>query len=241
MKKPWEIHHDESVGEEGGMALSNLNRSQSMISQLQNIIDSEDSLPAWVQGKINSVYDDINDVHGYMSYLDDEYESEDDESEFEDGEKYYDIERHDDSDDEFSDEHEEDDYEEEDVVEGDLLERKRRKKKKGGLWANIWARRRAGKRPKRPGEKGYPKTLDIGESLIREVVQLMLEKRKKKKKKKCKGTESSPVGSPRQRSFCKRMCGMRRVNTGSKTAGDPDSCINQALRRWKCRCRKLRL
>jgi len=35
------------------------------------------------------------------------------------------------------------------------------KKKKRGLWANIWARRRAGKRPKRPGEKGYPKTLDI--------------------------------------------------------------------------------
>lgn len=38
------------------------------------------------------------------------------------------------------------------------------KKKKRGLWANIHARRAAGKRPKRPGEKGYPKTLDIGES-----------------------------------------------------------------------------
>lgn len=35
------------------------------------------------------------------------------------------------------------------------------RRKKRGLWANIWARRRAGKRPKRPGEKGYPKTLDI--------------------------------------------------------------------------------
>lgn len=33
--------------------------------------------------------------------------------------------------------------------------------KKKGLWANIHARRKAGKRPKRPGEKGYPKTLDI--------------------------------------------------------------------------------
>jgi hypothetical protein len=32
---------------------------------------------------------------------------------------------------------------------------------KKGLWANIWKRRRAGKKPKRPGEKGYPKTLDI--------------------------------------------------------------------------------
>jgi hypothetical protein len=34
-------------------------------------------------------------------------------------------------------------------------------KKKRGLWANIHARRKAGKRPKKPGEKGYPKTLDI--------------------------------------------------------------------------------
>lgn len=29
------------------------------------------------------------------------------------------------------------------------------------LWKAMWARRRANKRPKRPGEKGYPKTLDI--------------------------------------------------------------------------------
>jgi len=35
---------------------------------------------------------------------------------------------------------------------------------KKGLWANIWARRRAGKSPKRRGDKGYPKTLDIEES-----------------------------------------------------------------------------
>lgn len=30
-----------------------------------------------------------------------------------------------------------------------------------GLWANIHARREKGLRPKRPGEEGYPKTLDI--------------------------------------------------------------------------------
>ena len=34
-------------------------------------------------------------------------------------------------------------------------------RKKKGLWAYIHARRKAGKRPKRPGEKGYPKTLDV--------------------------------------------------------------------------------
>jgi hypothetical protein len=54
--------------------------------------------------------------------------------------------------------------------------------------------------------------------------------------KKCKGYKKSPVGSPRQRSFCSRMCGHKKKNTSSKTAEDRDSCINQALRRWKCRC-----
>ena len=34
------------------------------------------------------------------------------------------------------------------------------KKKRRGLWANIHARRAAGKRPHKPGEKGYPKSLD---------------------------------------------------------------------------------
>ena len=34
---------------------------------------------------------------------------------------------------------------------------------KKGLWDNIHARRKAGKPPKKPGEKGYPKTLDIEE------------------------------------------------------------------------------
>lgn len=46
-----------------------------------------------------------------------------------------------------------------------------RKKKQKGLWANIHARRKAGKRPKRPGEKGYPKTLDIDESIIKEFIR----------------------------------------------------------------------
>ena len=36
---------------------------------------------------------------------------------------------------------------------------------KRGLWDNIHARRKAGKPPKKPGEEGYPKTLDIDEGL----------------------------------------------------------------------------
>jgi hypothetical protein len=40
----------------------------------------------------------------------------------------------------------------------------------------------------------------------------------------------------RRKSFCARMCGMKRRNTSSKTARDPKSKINAALRVWGCRC-----
>jgi hypothetical protein len=40
----------------------------------------------------------------------------------------------------------------------------------------------------------------------------------------------------RRKSFCKRMCGHKRKNTSAKTANDPKSKINAALRVWGCRC-----
>ena len=40
----------------------------------------------------------------------------------------------------------------------------------------------------------------------------------------------------RRKSFCARMCGHKKKNTSSKTANDPKSKINAALRVWKCRC-----
>jgi hypothetical protein len=51
-------------------------------------------------------------------------------------------------------------------------------------------------------------------------------------------TESNPTGEreSRQNSFCSRMCGMKRVNTGAETKSDPDSRINKALRKWNCKC-----
>jgi len=54
---------------------------------------------------------------------------------------------------------------------------------------------------------------------------------------KCSGTKKSPVGSPRQKAFCARHCGLKKKLTSKKVADDPDSCINQGLRRWKCRCK----
>jgi hypothetical protein len=43
-----------------------------------------------------------------------------------------------------------------------------------------------------------------------------------------------PEGGPRKDSFCARMEGMKKKNTSAKTAKDPDSRINKALRKWKC-------
>src|SRR6056300_2087370 len=38
----------------------------------------------------------------------------------------------------------------------------------------------------------------------------------------------------RRKSFCSRMGGMKKKLTSKKTASDPDSRINKALRKWNC-------
>ena len=43
-----------------------------------------------------------------------------------------------------------------------------------------------------------------------------------------------PEGGSRKKSCCARMEGMKKKLTSSKTAKDPDSRINKALRKWKC-------
>ena len=49
-------------------------------------------------------------------------------------------------------------------------------------------------------------------------------------------TEKKPTGkrAKRRASFCRRMKGMKSKLTSAKTARDPDSRINKALRRWNC-------
>jgi hypothetical protein len=49
-------------------------------------------------------------------------------------------------------------------------------------------------------------------------------------------TEKNPSGkrASRRKSFCRRMSGMKSKLTSAKTARDPDSNINKALRRWNC-------
>ena len=49
-------------------------------------------------------------------------------------------------------------------------------------------------------------------------------------------TEKKPKGkrAKRRKNFCSRMSGMKDKLTSAKTARDPDSRINKALRRWNC-------
>jgi hypothetical protein len=44
----------------------------------------------------------------------------------------------------------------------------------------------------------------------------------------------SPTSAARRKSFCARMEGMKKKLTSSKTAKDPNSRINKALRKWDC-------
>ena len=49
-----------------------------------------------------------------------------------------------------------------------------------------------------------------------------------------KKAKKSPKAAARRKSFCARMQGMKKKRTGSKTASDPNSRINKALRKWDC-------
>ena len=49
-----------------------------------------------------------------------------------------------------------------------------------------------------------------------------------------KQAKKSPKAAARRDSFCARMEGMKAKNTSSKTANDPNSRINKALRKWEC-------
>ena len=48
--------------------------------------------------------------------------------------------------------------------------------------------------------------------------------------------EHSPEAAARRDNFRSRMCGMKEKLTSSKTAHDPNSRINLALKRWDVKC-----
>ena len=116
--------------------------------------------------------------------------------------------------------------------------------KKKGLWDNIHAKRRRGEKPAKPGDKDYPKTLDIDEGAAwtkksgKNEKGGLNEKGRKSYERENTGSDlkapSKKVGNPRRKSFCARMSGMKKKLTSAKTANDPDSRINKSLRAWNC-------
>ena len=46
--------------------------------------------------------------------------------------------------------------------------------------------------------------------------------------------KKSPESAKRRSSFCKRMMGLKANLTSAKTAKDPNSRINKALKKWDC-------
>jgi len=50
-------------------------------------------------------------------------------------------------------------------------------------------------------------------------------------------TEKDPKGkrAARKKSFCARMSGLKAKLTSAETAKDPNSRVNKALRKWRCK------
>ena len=124
-----------------------------------------------------------------------------------------------------------------------------------GLWANIRAKKARGEQTAKPGSEDYPDKKQW-DKLTKAAVAawqrsegknpeggLNAKGRASYKKEtggtlKAPVTESNPSGerAKRQNSFCSRMCGMKRKNTGSEGQSNPDSRINKSLRKWNCKC-----
>ena len=126
--------------------------------------------------------------------------------------------------------------------------------KKRGLWDNIHAKRRriaagSGERMRKPGSKGAPTEENIKRSQARGGAWTrkegqnpsggLNEKGRKSYERQNPGSDlkaPQPEGGSRKKSFCARMCGMKKRRTGAKGKRDPNSRINKALRKWKCKC-----
>lgn len=129
---------------------------------------------------------------------------------------------------------------------------------KKGLWANIHAKRKrikagSGERMRKPGSEGAPSDQDLKNSQTNEDAKGhfspsggMTQKGVDAYNRKTGGNLKTAVTTPpsklkpgskaanRRKSFCARMGGMKKRLTSAKTARDPDSRINKALRKWNC-------
>ena len=114
--------------------------------------------------------------------------------------------------------------------------------KKKGLWDNIHAKRKRGEKPAKPGDKDYPKTLNVEEGAAwtkksgKNKEGGLNEKGRKSYERENPGSDlkapSKKVGNPRRKSFCARMKGMRKRQKPSNNTGDDR--LSKSLRAWNC-------
>ena len=57
---------DYEQDEEGRMATSNLKRSRSMLDKIEDAVNPDGTIPAWVQQKLATVFNDLSDVYGFV-------------------------------------------------------------------------------------------------------------------------------------------------------------------------------
>ena len=132
---------------------------------------------------------------------------------------------------------------------------------KVGLWDRIHAKRKrikagSGERMRKPGSEGAPTKqnfIDAQESAAWQRKEGKSEsgglnqkgiasyRRENPGSKLSMAVTTKPSklkkgskAANRRKSFCARMGGMKRSRTSAKTARDPDSRINKALRKWNC-------
>ena len=120
--------------------------------------------------------------------------------------------------------------------EGELVEGKKK-----GLWDNIHAKRKRGEKPAKPGDKNYPKTLDVEEGAAwtkksgKNPSGGLNEKGRKSYERENPGSDlkaPQPEGGSRKKSFCARMKGMRKRQKPSNNTGKDR--LSLSLKKWKC-------
>ncbi len=116
-----------------------------------------------------------------------------------------------------------------------------------GLWYNIHQKRKRGEKMRSKGDKGAPTEKAIKRSQLKDGGSPAWTRKEGKnpsgglnakgRASYTNGTLKAPTKSKtsgRRKSFCARMGGMKKRLTSAKTARDPNSRINKALRKWDC-------
>ena len=117
--------------------------------------------------------------------------------------------------------------------------------KKKGLWDNIHAKRKRGEKPAKPGDKDYPKTLNVeGAAWTKKAGKNpeggLNEKGRKSYERENPGSDlkaPQPEGGSRKKSFCARMKGMRKRQKPSNNTGKDR--LSLSLKKWKCNEEKI--